>query len=245
MNNLAVKKQRETALVNEYSPLVKRIAYHVSSKMPGHVQTDDLIQAGLMGLLEAADRFSEDKGASFTTYAGIRIRGAMLDEVRRTDWVPRSVYRDNRKMQAAVRKIEGTVGRDATDTEVADELKIEVGAYRKMLQNTHNASVYSLDELGISEDRLENEDRFNSVAIEPYKILYEEKFQNFLFAHIESLPEKERRVIELYYLEEHNLRVIGQILGGYRVSGCQFHAKAGCALACQNARVVEGGYVKL
>lgn len=224
-SNLAVsKKQRETALVNEYSPLVKRIAYHVSSKMPGHVQTDDLIQAGLMGLLEAAERFSEDKGASFTTYAGIRIRGAMLDEVRRTDWVPRSVYRDNRKVQEAVRKVEGVVGRDAKDTEVAHELKIEVGAYRKILQNSHSASVYSLDELGISEDRLEGD--FNSVVLEPYKILHEEKFQNFLFENIETLPEKERKVIEFYYLEERNLREIGQILGVTESRVCQIHAQA-------------------
>ena len=189
MNNLAVsKKQRETALVSEYSPLVKRIAYHVSSKMPGHVQTDDLIQAGLMGLLEAAERFSEDKGASFTTYAGIRIRGAMLDEVRRTDWVPRSVYRDNRKVQGAMSKIEGMNGRDAKDTEVAHELKIEIESYRKILQNSHSASVYSLDDVGMSEDRLEGD--FNSVVIEPYKILYEEKFQKFLTENIESLLKK-------------------------------------------------------
>ena len=224
-NNLAfAKKQRETALVSEYSPLVKRIAYHVSSKMPGHVQTDDLIQAGLMGLLEAAERFSEDKGASFTTYAGIRIRGAMLDEVRRTDWVPRSVYRDNRKVQEAMRKVESVVGRDAKDTEVAEELKIEVGTYHKILQNSHSANVYSLEELGMSEDRLEGE--FNSVVLEPYKVLYEEKFQHFLFENIESLPEKERKVIELYYLEEQNLREIGQMLGVTESRVCQIHAQA-------------------
>lgn len=223
-SNLALKKQRETALVNEYSPLVKKIAYHVSSKMPGHVQTDDLIQAGLMGLLEAADRFSEDKGASFTTYAGIRIRGAMLDEVRRTDWVPRSVYRDNRKVQEATRKIESLKGGVALDTEVAHELKIEVGAYHKMLQNSHSASVYSLDELCMSEDRLEGD--FNSVVLEPYKILFEEKFQQFLFDNIEKLPEKERKVIELYYLEECNLRQIGEVLGVTESRVCQIHAQA-------------------
>ncbi|MFA6037102.1 MAG: RNA polymerase sigma factor FliA [Legionellales bacterium] len=223
--NLALnKKQRETALVNEYQPLVKRIAYHVSSKMPGHVQTDDLIQAGLMGLLEAADRFSEDKGASFTTYAGIRIRGAMLDEVRRTDWVPRSVYRDNRKVQDAMRKVEGVKGSAAKDTEVAHELKLDVDAYHKMLQNSHSASVYSLDELGINEDRLEGE--FNSVVLEPYKILYEEKFQHFLFENIENLPEKECKVVSLYYLEEKNLREIGQILGVTESRVCQIHAQA-------------------
>lgn len=223
-HNLAIKKQRETKLVNEYGPLVKRIAYHVYSKMPGHVQTDDLIQAGLMGLLEAADRFSEDKGASFTTYAGIRIRGAMLDEVRRTDWVPRSVYRDNRKVQEAIRKVEGNIGRDAKDTEVAHELKMDVEAYHKMLQNGHCASVYSLDELGMSEERLEGD--FNSVVIEPYKILYEEKFQKYLSENIESLPEKERIVIELYYLQENNLREIGQVLGVTESRVCQIHAQA-------------------
>ena len=225
MSNLALaKKQKETALINQYGTLVKRIAYHVSSKMPSHVQTDDLIQAGMMGLLEAAERFSEDKGASFTTYAGIRIRGAMLDEVRRTDWVPRSVHRDNRKVQEAIRRVEGVKGRDAKDSEVADELNIKIGDYRKLLQHGHSVSVYSLEDLGINEDRLESE--LSSVAIEPYKVLYEEKFQMSLFEQITSLPEKERIVIELYYLEERNLREIGQIIGVTESRVCQIHAQA-------------------
>lgn len=219
-----VKKQKETALVHEYGTLVKRIAYHVSSKMPSHVQTDDLIQAGMMGLLEAAERFSEDKGASFTTYAGIRIRGAMLDEVRRTDWVPRSVHRDNKKVQEAMRRVQGEVGRDAKDTEVAHELKLELEDYRRILQNSHSVSVYSFDDLGVDEDRLEGE--MSSVAIEPYKVLYEEKFQYSLAQNISSLPEKERVVIELYYIEEKNLREIGQLLGVTESRVCQIHAQA-------------------
>jgi RNA polymerase sigma factor FliA len=223
MNQLAVKKQRETSLVNEYGTLVKRIAYHVSSKMPSHVQTDDLIQAGMMGLLDAAERFSEDKGASFTTYAGIRIRGAMLDEVRRTDWVPRSVHRDHRKIQEAIRSVEGELGRDAKDSEVAEKMQIKVGDYRKILQNSHTVSVYSIDDF-ISEDRLEGD--LNSVAIEPYKVLYEEKFKETLAKNIGSLPDKERSVIEMYYLEEKNLREIGQLLGVTESRVCQIHAQA-------------------
>src|SRR5262245_4780315 len=118
-----------TQLVERYAPLVKRIAHHLMGRLPANVQVDDLIQAGLIGLLEAARGFDATKGASFETFAGIRIRGAMIDEVRRGDWAPRSVHRNARRVQEAMTRLEKRLGRDATDQEVANELGMSVEEY--------------------------------------------------------------------------------------------------------------------
>ena len=115
-------KQTQEALIKLHAPMVKRIAHHLLGKLPNSIQLDDLVQAGMLGLLEAAGHYDESKGASFETYAGIRIRGHMLDEVRRNDWVPRSVYRNARMISAAVKAVENRLGRDAKDHEIADEI---------------------------------------------------------------------------------------------------------------------------
>src|SRR5476649_968517 len=122
--NLYKKSARDSQyeLIERYAPLVKRIAYHLLARLPASVQVEDLIQAGMIGLLEVSTKYDSSKGASFETYAGIRIRGAMLDEVRKGDWAPRSVHRNTRMVSDAIRSIEAKTGRDAKDHEVADEL---------------------------------------------------------------------------------------------------------------------------
>ena len=118
-----------TAVVERYAPLVKRIAHHLLLRMPASVQIDDLIQSGMIGLLEAAKKYDVSKGASFETYAGIRIRGSMLDEVRKGDWAPRSVHRKSRKVAEAIKAIEARTGKDAKDQDIATELEIDLNAY--------------------------------------------------------------------------------------------------------------------
>ena len=118
-------------LVTKHAPLVKRIAYHLMSRLPPSVQADDLIQAGMIGLLEASRNYDASQGASFETYAGIRIRGSMLDEIRRTDWTPRSVHRKARQVSEAVRTIENENDRDAKDVEVAEKLCITLHEYHR------------------------------------------------------------------------------------------------------------------
>jgi len=116
-------------LIERYAPLVKRIAYHLLARLPASVQVEDLIQAGMIGLLEVSTKYDASKGASFETYAGIRIRGAMLDEVRKGDWAPRSVHRNTRMVSDAIRSIEAKTGRDAKDHEVAAELQLSLDDY--------------------------------------------------------------------------------------------------------------------
>ncbi|RMG29714.1 MAG: RNA polymerase sigma factor FliA [Gammaproteobacteria bacterium] len=211
-------------LVMQHAPLVKRIAYHLMSRLPPSVQADDLIQAGMIGLLEAARNYDPSQGASFETYAGIRIRGAMLDEIRRTDWTPRSVHRKARQVAEAVREIENREGRDARDSEVAELLGITIEEYHRILQDATGARVFSFEDPGAGGD--DNEIRSLDEGNQPFDDLQASSFQEALAEAIAGLPERERLVMALYYDEELNLREIGEVLGVSESRVCQIHGQA-------------------
>ena len=132
--------------VMQHAPLVKRIAYHLMNRLPDSVQVDDLIQAGMLGLLEAIKNYDASQGASFDTYAGIRIRGSMLDEVRRSDWTPRSVHKKSRMVSDAIRTIENRTGREARDIDVAEYLGIPIDEYNHILQDSSSCHIFSVEE---------------------------------------------------------------------------------------------------
>jgi len=198
-------------LVVKHAALVKRIAYHLMARLPSSVVVDDLIQAGMVGLLEASRNYQPDLGASFETYSGIRIRGAMLDELRRNDWAPKSVHRKTREMAKVVRDIEARTGRDARDDEVAKEMGITTEEYYKILQDSSNTRIYGLEELGVDEDAIELglTDRKNG----PFEEMTHERFKGKLSEAVAGLPEREKMVVTLYYDSELNLREIGSVLG--------------------------------
>jgi RNA polymerase sigma factor for flagellar operon FliA len=193
-----------------HAPLVKRIAYHLLGRLPDSVQVDDLIQAGMLGLLEAIKNYDASQGASFETYAGIRIRGSMLDEVRRSDWTPRSVHKKSRMVSDAIRTIENQTGREARDNEVAEHLGIAMEEYNHILQDSSSCRVFSVEELA------EDGDHYLDEALDheegPADGLSREGFQQALAKAIMDLPERERLIISLYYDEELNLREIGEVL---------------------------------
>ena len=222
-------------LVAEHAPLVKRIAYHLMSRLPPSVQADDLIQAGMIGLLEASRNYDASQGASFQTYAGIRIRGSMLDEIRRTDWTPRSVHRKARQVAEAVRKIENEEGRDARDVEVAELLGIDLHEYHRILQDATGCRVFSIDDAGIN-----GSEPPQPVAAaphnEPLDKLHKSDFKVALADAIAGLPERESLVMAMYYDEELNLREIGEVLGVSESRVCQIH---GQALIRLRARMTE------
>jgi RNA polymerase sigma factor for flagellar operon FliA len=197
-------------LVIQHAPLVKRIAYHLMGRLPDSVQVDDLIQAGMIGLLEAIKKYDASQGASFDTYAGIRIRGSMLDEVRRSDWTPRSVYKKSRMVAEAINEIENKTGRDANDIEIAEHLGIAVEEYNKILQDSVGCKVFSVEQLAESGDQAFAEAERD--LTQPLDLLGKEHFQQALAQAILRLPERERLVISLYYEEELNLREIGEVL---------------------------------
>jgi len=143
--------------VMQHAPLVKRIAYHLLNRLPDSVQVDDLIQAGMLGLLEAIKNYDISQGASFDTYAGIRIRGAMLDEVRRSDWTPRSVHKKSRMVSDAIWEIENKTGREARDVDVAEHLGIAMDEYNHILRDSSSCRLFSVEELAEDGDHYLND----------------------------------------------------------------------------------------
>jgi RNA polymerase sigma factor FliA len=212
----------DSELVRRHGDLVRRIAHHLAARLPASVDVTDLIQAGLIGLLEAARNFSGTHGASFETYAGIRIRGAMLDELRRGDWAPRSVHRRLREIGAAMREIEQEQGRDARDSEVAERLGIGLDEYYRSMQDATQCQMLSMS--AQDDDDSDLECAGNDAG--PQDLLERSEFQEDLAANIQSLPEREKLVLSLYYDEELNLREIGEVLGVSESRVCQIHGQA-------------------
>lgn len=214
-------------LVAEHVPLVKRIAYHLIHRLPSSVQVDDLVQSGIVGLIEAARHYQADQGASFETYAGIRVRGAMLDEVRRNDWAPRSVHRKARELSAAVRAVENRLGRAARDAEVAEELGMGLEEYHQRVRDAAGYQVFSLEEApGGDEDGEGREARLPAADHGPYESLADGDFRTALASTIAALPEREALVLSLYYDDELNLREIGEVLGVTESRVSQIHSQA-------------------
>ncbi len=210
----------QSQLVKQHTALLKRIAYHLASRLPASVQVDDLTQAGVVGLLEAARHYDPTQGASFETYAGIRIRGAMLDELRKTDWTPRSVHRKTRQLVEVVQEIEHREGRPARDAEVAQEMQIDLEDYYRLLRDVVCTRILSVEEmLGHNEDQ-------SNADPDPLEELQRDAFKQALAETIESLPQRERYVLALYYDEELNLREIGEVLGVSESRVCQIHGQA-------------------
>lgn len=212
------------ALVTQHAPLLKRIAYHLISRLPPSVQVEDLIQAGMIGLLEAAKKYDPNQGASFETYAGIRIRGAMMDEIRRSDWTPRSVHRKTRQVAEVVREIENREGREARDEEVVEAMGITHEEYHRMLKDATTSRVLSLDDMFNPGE--ERDDGILGQHESPLDELHREDFKLALAEGISSLPEREQLVLSLYYDEELNLREIGEVLGVSESRVCQIHGQA-------------------
>lgn len=197
-------------LVNRHAPLVKKIAYHLLGRLPSSVIVDDLIQAGMLGLLDAANQYDPSQGASFETYASIRVRGSMLDELRRTDWAPKSVHRKARDLAAAIRQVEAATGHDASDREVAETMGISLDEYHQILLETSSSRMFSVEEL--AGDEGDAYERFSGSTPSPVETLEDEEFRSHLVDAIGTLPEREQLIMSLYYEQELNLREIGAVL---------------------------------
>lgn len=219
------RQQDPDRLVERYAILVKRIGQHLLARLPDSVQLDDLVQAGMIGLLDAYRNYDASKGASFETYAGIRIRGAMIDEIRQGDWVPRSVHRNTRRISDAIRELEAEFGREVKDTEVAAKLDVSVQEYHVMLNESLCGRIVCIEDLGVTEDVLTSDGAL-SESSQSFDNVTEERFSSALSQCISQLPEREALVLSLYYDEELNLKEIGQILDVSESRVSQIHSQA-------------------
>jgi RNA polymerase sigma factor for flagellar operon FliA len=211
-------------LIERHAGLVKRIALHLLARLPASVQLDDLIQSGMIGLIEAGKKFDGSKGASFETYAGIRIRGAMLDEIRRGDWTPRSVHRNGRLVANTISDLESELGRDVKDIEIAQRLDITLDEYHHMVNEVSAGKVIGIEDLGVTEDVIVADGQGQDNA--PFEGMASAAFQKALAGTIASLPEREMLVLSLYYDDELNLREIGEVLSVSESRVSQIHSQA-------------------
>ncbi|MGQ9860720.1 MAG: RNA polymerase sigma factor FliA [Thiobacillaceae bacterium] len=213
-------------LVREYLPLVKRIAYHLMTRLPASVEVDDLIQAGLMGLLDAVERFDDGQGAHFETYATQRIRGAMLDELREADWASRNVRKAARQIEQAIHTLEQRLGRPPLELEIANEMQLDINAYFDLLNDARGAQLLYYEDLHEDggDDFLE---RFaDDVSLGPFDILASRHFKRALAQAVAVLPEREKQLMGMYYEQDMNFKEIGAVLGVSESRVCQLHSQA-------------------
>ena len=213
--------------VTKFAPLVKRIAHHIMASLPSSVQVDDMIQSGMMGLLDAARRYRQEEGTQFETYAAQRIRGAMLDDLRQADWLPRSLRRSLRRIESMISKLEQQHGQPPSEKELAEALGMPLPEYQRLLQDARGYQLVSYEDLMPSTGEDGFLDRYvRDERPDPLQSLLDRGLREALVAAIDGLPEREKRVMGMYYEQELNLREIGEVLGVTESRVCQLHTQA-------------------
>jgi len=233
---------REKLIIN-YAPTVKYIASRLAMGMPSNVELDDLVSYGIMGLIDAIEKFDLSRGFKFRTYATQRIRGAILDEIRQMDWAPRSVRQKARQLENSYKELESKLGRSAMDHEVAEYMGISLDEFHTMISKVAVTSLISLDNvfsIGKDDDEVSVYDAVeDSDSAQPSEIVERQNMIDILSKSIEELPERERLVLTLYYYEEMNLKEIGQVLGVTESRVSQLHTKAVLRMRSKLAPVAE------
>ncbi|TNE78510.1 MAG: RNA polymerase sigma factor FliA [Gammaproteobacteria bacterium] len=216
-------KIEQNDLVAEYIPLVRRQALALRVKLPSNIELDDLIQAGYIGLLDALGRFDESAGTPFQAFASLRIRGAMIDELRTRDWLPRSVRRNARSMEECISTLEQELGRAPSEPEIAARMGMDMEEYRQLLADTNNGLLLPLEQL--AEEGWEPESSADGKD-SPFFEVFDGEQRQALIDVIDNLPEREKMLMALYYQEELNLKEIGAIMGVSESRVCQLHSQA-------------------
>jgi RNA polymerase sigma factor FliA len=214
--------------IEDYGKLVRRLAAQLIARLPSNVELDDLIQAGMIGLLDAQSRYDPVQGVKFETFATPRIKGAMLDELRGSDWIPRVIRKNQRSIGKAIQVLEQRLKRSPSEAEVANELGQSLNDYQSMLGEARGAQLVYLDELGVDSESDEHHlDRnFADQSPNPFEQLMEGQFRESLIAAIKALPDREKLVMSMYYEQELNLKEIGRVLQVTESRVCQMHTQA-------------------
>ena len=214
------------AVVQTHLPLVKRIAYHLMSRLPASVDADDLIQAGLIGLLDAVDRFDDNQGAHFDTYATQRIRGAMLDELRDADWASRTLRKASRQIENAIHVLQQRLQRQPTEQEIAGQMGVGIQEYFDLLAETRGAQLVYYEDLYASDNEDFLERFVDELSAGPFEMLSDHDFRKALTEAIVELPDREKMLMGMYYEQEMNFKEIGAVLGISESRVCQLHGQA-------------------
>lgn len=212
--------------ISEYAPLVRRMAHHLAAKLPASVQIDDIIQAGMIGLMDAATRFEEAQGCQFETFASQRIRGAMLDELRQNDWLPRSMRKSLRTLEAAITKLEQSLGRAPTEKEIAAELKLPLSGYHALLQDARGYQLLHFEDFARDDEDGYLERHLPDERENPFERCKDARFRAALVKAIEDLPQREKLLLGLYYEQELNFKEIAAVLEVSESRVCQLHGQA-------------------
>ena len=221
------KTDQREALVNQYADLVKKMAYQIKAKLPASVEADDLIQAGMMGLLDAAGKYQDNQGAQFKTYASQRIHGAIMDELRSADWLPRNVRKQMRDVEKAIASLQHSLGRAPSESEVAQKLKITITDYFQILTDCGGHQLIYFEDVHKNEDEDHFLDRFiQNNKSDVINGLLSRDFKEALKQAIESLPEREKILMGLYYEQELNLKEIGAVMSVTESRVSQMHSQA-------------------
>ncbi len=215
-----------TSMLKQYSPLVRRLAHQMIAKLPANVELDDLIQVGMIGLTDALSRFDAAQGVQFETFATQRIRGAMLDELRGNDWMSRGTRKQQREIEAAVHRLEQTLGRAPHESEIATEMGLKLAEYQELLGKVRGTQLVHLEDMSGDEGDSDYLDRHVAdVEANPLAQLQDHRMREALVAAIKTLPEREQLVMSMYYEQDMNLKEIAAVLKVTESRVCQLHSQ--------------------
>jgi RNA polymerase sigma factor for flagellar operon FliA len=232
------------AFIKQYAPLVKYVAGKVAVGMPHNVEFDDLVGFGVFGLLDAIDKFDPEKNVKFKTYAVTRIRGAIFDELRSIDWVPRSVRQKTREIEEVIGSLEAQLGRTASDQEIAQSLGLSEDEFLKTMMKISGTSILSLNDVWLSGDENDKMSIGESIeapnSLNPDVIVEKDEIRRVIIDAINELPDKEKKVLVLYYYEDLTLKEIGQVLEVTESRISQLHTKAILRLRAKLTNIRKG-----
>ena len=238
------KQEVRDILIKQYAPLVKYVAGKISVGMPQNVDFDDLVGFGVFGLFDAVEKFDPEKHVKFKTYAVTRIRGAIFDELRSIDWVPRSVRQKTREIEDTIQTLEADLGRSASDNEIAKAMNMSREQYNQVVLKVRGTSILSLNDVwftGDDSDKVSIQDSIESpVSLQPDSIAEKDEIRRVIVQAINELPDKEKKVLVLYYYEDLTLKEIGKVLEVTESRISQLHTKAIMRLRSKLTNVKKG-----